>query len=154
MTVVNLSLVYYWVMGGAVKCTCKWRSSTNHLIINYFTTRERREREREIDLMISSYSIFSFMSMFCRSLFVHFYFFFWPLCRLFFFDIRIMVTHLVSSSSSCFVDSIDEYTFSLTCFVIRHSMDFAEGFLPISDPKSVSQVCCLTIVYKQVARFV
>jgi len=32
MTGVNLSLVYYWVMGGAVKCTCKWRSSTNHLI--------------------------------------------------------------------------------------------------------------------------
>ena len=138
--------------GRAVKCTCKWRSSVNHLIVNYFTTRERREREREIDLMISSYSIFSFMCMFCRSLFVHLYFFFWPLCRLFFFDIRIMVTHLVSSNSSCFVDSIDEYTFSLTCFVIRYSMDFAEGFLPISDPKSASQVCCLTIVYKQVTR--
>jgi hypothetical protein len=30
--------------------------------------------------------------MFCRSLFVLFYFFFWPLCCLFF-DIRIMITH-------------------------------------------------------------
>jgi hypothetical protein len=33
-------------------------------------------------------SIFSFICMFCRSLFVLLYFFFWPLCCLFFFDIR------------------------------------------------------------------
>jgi hypothetical protein len=32
---------------------------------------------------------------FCRSLFVSFYFFFWPLYCLFFFDIRIMITPLV-----------------------------------------------------------
>jgi hypothetical protein len=31
----------------------------------------------------SCYSIFSFMCMFCRSLFVLLYFFFWPLCCLF-----------------------------------------------------------------------
>ena len=48
----------------------------------------------------SFYSIFSFMCMFCRSLFVLLYFFFWPLCCLFFFDIRILITPLVSSSSS------------------------------------------------------
>jgi hypothetical protein len=30
--------------------------------------------------------------MFCRSLFVLLYFFFWPLCCLFFFDLRILVT--------------------------------------------------------------
>ena len=37
--------------------------------------------------------------MFCRSLFVLLYFFFWPLCSLFFFDIRILITPLVSSNS-------------------------------------------------------
>jgi len=48
----------------------------------------------------SCYSIFSFMCMFWRSLFVLLYFFFWPLCCLFFFDIRILITPLVSSNSS------------------------------------------------------
>ena len=43
------------------------------------------------------FSIFSFMCMFCRSLFVPLYFFLWPLCCLFFFDIRILITPLVSS---------------------------------------------------------
>jgi hypothetical protein len=38
--------------------------------------------------------------MFCRSLFVLLYFFIWPLCCLFFFDIRILITPLVSSNSS------------------------------------------------------
>ena len=38
--------------------------------------------------------------MFCRSLFVLLYFFFWPLCCLSFFDLRILITPLVSSNSS------------------------------------------------------
>ena len=42
----------------------------------------------------SCYAIFSFICMFCRSLFVLLYFFFWPLCCLFFFDIRILITSL------------------------------------------------------------
>ena len=42
----------------------------------------------------SRYSIFSFIRMFCRLLFVLFYFFFWPLCCLFLFDIRILITPL------------------------------------------------------------
>ena len=37
--------------------------------------------------------------MFCRSFFVLLYFFFWPLCCLFF-DIRILITPLLSSNSS------------------------------------------------------
>ena len=37
---------------------------------------------------------------FCRSLFVCLYFFCWPLYCLFFFDIRILITPLVSSNSS------------------------------------------------------
>ena len=43
---------------------------------------------------------YSLMCMFCRSSFVLFPFFFWPLCCLFFFDLRILVTLLVSSNSS------------------------------------------------------
>ena len=46
----------------------------------------------------SRYSIISFIRMFCRLLFVLFYFFFWPLCCLFLFDIRILITPLVSST--------------------------------------------------------
>ena len=42
----------------------------------------------------SCYSIFSFICMFCRSLFVLLYFFFWPLRCLFFFDIWILITSL------------------------------------------------------------
>jgi len=48
----------------------------------------------------SCYSIISFMCMFCRSLFVLLSFFFWPLCCLFFFDIRILIAPLISSNSS------------------------------------------------------
>ena len=46
------------------------------------------------------------MCMFCRSLFVLLYFFFWPLCFLFFFDIRILITPLVSSNSSYMLDIV------------------------------------------------
>ena len=38
------------------------------------------------------------MCLFCRSLFVLLYFFFWPLCCLFFYNIRILITPLVSSN--------------------------------------------------------
>ena len=37
----------------------------------------------------------------CRSLFILFSHLFWPLCSLSFFDLRIMITPLVSSNSSC-----------------------------------------------------
>ena len=40
------------------------------------------------------------MCLFCRSLFVPLYFFFWPLCCLIFFDMRILFTPLVSNSNS------------------------------------------------------
>ena len=48
----------------------------------------------------SCYSIFSFMCMFCRLLFVILYFYFWPLFCLFFCDIWILITPLVSLNSS------------------------------------------------------
>ena len=44
-------------------------------------------------LLGSCYLIFSFMSMFCRSLFVFLSFFVWPLCFLSF-DLRILITSL------------------------------------------------------------
>ena len=51
----------------------------------------------------SCYSIFIFMCMISRSLFVLLYFFFWPLCCLFFFDIRNLITPSVSSNSSSYI---------------------------------------------------
>ena len=51
---------------------------------------------------VQCYSIFSFICMFCRSLFVLLYFFFWQLCCLFFFDIRFLIAPFVSSNSSSF----------------------------------------------------
>jgi hypothetical protein len=51
--------------------------------------------------LFSCYSIFSFICMFCGSLFVLLYFFFWPLCCLFF-DIRFLIAPLVSSNSSSY----------------------------------------------------
>jgi hypothetical protein len=42
----------------------------------------------------SCYSIFSFICMVCRSLFVLLYFYFWPLFCLFFFDIRFLIAPL------------------------------------------------------------
>jgi hypothetical protein len=53
----------------------------------------------------SCYSIFSFMCMFVLSCF-----FFWPLCCLFFFDLRILITPLVSSNSSLYkLNLLDVY---------------------------------------------
>ena len=49
---------------------------------------------------VSCSSVFSFMYIFCRSLFVLLSLFFWPLCCLFFFDLRILITPFVSSISS------------------------------------------------------
>jgi hypothetical protein len=50
-------------------------------------------------LVGSCFSIFSFICMFCKFLFVLLFFFIWPLCCLFF-DLRILITPLVSSNSS------------------------------------------------------
>ena len=47
----------------------------------------------------SRYSIFSYMCLLCRSLFVLLSFFAWPLCCLFF-DLVILITPLISSNSS------------------------------------------------------
>ena len=57
----------------------------------------------------SCYSIFSFMCMSCRSLFFLLSFFFWPLWCLSF-DLRILITPFVSSTSSNYVH--DGYHYS------------------------------------------
>ena len=58
-------------------------------------------RALEFTLVFSEVCVtrFSFIRMLCRSLFVLLYFFIWPLCCLFLFDIRILITPLVSSNS-------------------------------------------------------
>ena len=58
----------------------------------------------------SCYSIFSFICMLCRWLFVLLYFFFWPLCCLLFFDIRILITPLISCGH-CVVCPSSTYEF-------------------------------------------
>ena len=57
----------------------------------------------------SCFSMFSFMCMFCRSLVLLLYFFFWPLCCLSF-DLRISITSLVSSNISYKQQSTKHYT--------------------------------------------
>ena len=55
----------------------------------------------------------------CRSLFVLLSFFFWPLCCLFFFDLRILITLLVSSTCS--------YTASIYVNVKTYMMPISES---------------------------
>ena len=51
--------------------------------------------------------------MFSRSLFVLLYFFFWPLCCLFFFDLRNLITFLVSLNSSWELCRVKQQTMKL-----------------------------------------
>jgi hypothetical protein len=68
------------------------------LITGFVTRLTRRVSLVEQELL--TLPGFSVICMFCRSLFVLLCFFIWPLCCLFFFDIRIMIAPLVSSNSS------------------------------------------------------
>jgi hypothetical protein len=74
------------------------------------------------------YPIFSFICMFCRSLFVLLYFFFWSLYCLFFFDLRILTTPLISLSSSYSRNTsftlILIFTFLLVNLVIFYNLYF------------------------------
>ena len=55
----------------------------------------------------SCFSIYGFICMLCRLLFVLLYFFFRRLCCRFLFDIRILITPLVSSNSSQYSEYSD-----------------------------------------------
>jgi hypothetical protein len=60
------------------------------------------------------------MCMFCRSLFALLYFFFWPLCCVFFSDIRTLITPMVSSNSSweCYYIIICRFACVIFVFLI------------------------------------
>ena len=79
------------------------KTSFNYLAFQYF------------DYMCRLSLSLAFCVLFCRSLFfVLLYVFFWPLCCLFFFDIRILITPLVSSNISyknaqCALNSISSF---------------------------------------------
>ena len=66
---------------------------------------------------VSFYSIFSFMRIFCRSLFVLLYLFFWPLFCLFVFDIRILIWYLEPLLNESWLDI---YTRSMQCKELLH----------------------------------
>ena len=73
---------------------------------------------------------------------------FWPLCCLFFFDIRILITPLVSSSSSCIYFSTKPY-FVIHCFNVCNlvlyysnvilSQDLTLSFLSSKDRVMLSE---------------
>jgi hypothetical protein len=75
----------------------------------------------------SCYSIFSFMCMFCRSLFVLLSFFFLPLCCLSF-DLQILITSLVSSNSSYYGSTKYQNDCGHFCHVIPVNDERCTGF--------------------------
>ena len=74
-------------------------SVKNHNLNDLLTLPEHQV-EYAVFSGISIIRFFSFMCMFCRSLFVLLYFFYWPLCCLSYFDLRILIAPLVSLSVS------------------------------------------------------
>jgi hypothetical protein len=82
-----------------------------------------------------SCSIFSFICMFCRSLFVILYFFLWPLCCLFF-NLRILITSLVSSSFHFLRISL--FRFVLVDFVLLSLVSFHFIFISLISFRFVS----------------
>ena len=83
----------------------------------------------------SCYSIFSFMCMFCRSLFVLLSFFFWPLCCLSF-DLRILITPLVSSNSFYHFFLFDE--FPTPCTPKKPRCSFFESYFMLNMKRLLS----------------
>ena len=101
----------------------------------------------------SCYLIFSFICMFCRSLFVLLYFFFWPLCCLFFFDIRILTTPLVSSNSSCSRNGSPQYIRYLRTYdCMKNGCYTARPLLPskIEYEKSTLKNIAKTAIYSSI----
>ena len=87
--------------------------------------------------LVLSYSIFGFLCMFSRLLFVLFSFFFWILYGLSFIDLRILITPLISSNSSydnnCVSGDRVAHLCSFLCFVfIFYLLAFCAQMLPVS----------------------
>ncbi len=72
--------------------------------------------------------------MLCKSLIVLLSFFFWPLCCLFFFDIRILITTLVSLNSS---------------YIYIHILSYYKLFLYFNLCLNVNKVYFLSLVNKR-----
>ena len=85
---------------------------------------------------LSSSPVFSFMCLFCRSLFVLLSFFIWTLCCPFFFDIRILIIYLVSSNSS---------SASPMCFY--HYTAINLNCMNYTEPIAIKRVKCGFAVY-------
>jgi hypothetical protein len=86
--------------------------------------------------------------MFCRSLFVLWYFFFLPLCCLFFFDIRIFITPLVSSNSSYERFPLTEESLPGISYQLRHIIHMQvmlESTIYFNNEK---QFCRKTLVWR------
>jgi hypothetical protein len=90
---------------------CHWKSNNRTTILCLYQVRTWIRVTRSLVLCV----------MFCRSLFVLLYLFFWPLCCLFIFDIRILITPLVSSKFSSQRNNIILFFFFLLvqCFDMR-----------------------------------
>jgi uncharacterized protein with PQ loop repeat len=113
----NITFILYIVYNvryNNAKYTLSYAMVNNHVFLTWLTWRRSRVEQdlptlpehpssSPVILVGLCYSIFSFMCMFCRLLFILLHFFFWPLCCLFFFNLRIMITSLVSSNSSLFL---------------------------------------------------
>ena len=85
-----------------IPCYRNCREKNGHedfILLTFFFSEKKIDPEivhypRPLRQMSFPSPIFSVMCMFCRSLFVLLYFFYWPLCSLFFFDIQILITSL------------------------------------------------------------
>ena len=75
-------------------------------------------------------------------MFVLLYFFFWPLCCLFFFDIRILIALLVSSNSSCLRCETGQYNIQKSSFAKLEQIE-----LILSDIYNALYIQNLNIIY-------
>ena len=88
--------------------------------------------------------------VFCRSLFVRLSFFFWPLCYLSFFDLRILITPLVSSNSADPVHKLPLPRIRILCInpdavptIRNHTTNMTLGLLVLLWNKKCFPIFCL-----------
>jgi hypothetical protein len=99
------------------------------------------------------------MCMFCRSLFVLLYFFFWPLCCVTFFDIRTLITPLVSVVRLVpnFRSIRDRYTIRHHALYIlhnraRHKMVWHQ-FETITPGTKTEEKCTFSYIFTIIRKF-
>ena len=87
----------------------------------------------------SCYQIFSLLCMFCRSLFVLLDFFFWPLCCLFFFDIRILITFGISKLFLFIIQLCIDILLSI--FLRFPTQELQLGLWCLTPPSTIFHLC-------------